>query len=222
MALPNCQSVRQSAPRRACTLGAGAQELPAAAKLGLLAGQRRRPAGEAGPPGRCGEQGVKNRWCAVCAKAHAGAVDTSNKMCEECHKVQPNFGLISEGLRRWCVKCAKGHAGAVDIISKMCEGCNIKHPRYRLLSDGKRGRWCLKCSKAHPRAVDVVNAKCEVCKLKQPSFGLLADGKIRWCATCASAHPAWGAARIPPKSGFKKSKVKFTELTQNSEVDPAV
>jgi hypothetical protein len=110
-----------------------------------------------------------------------------------------------ERKRRWCGSCAKDHAGAVDIIAKMCEGCKTKHPSYGLPSDGKRGRWCLKCSKAHPGAVDVVNAKCEVCKLKQPAFGILADGKKRWCATCASAHPAWGAVRIPPKSGFKKS-----------------
>ena len=57
----------------------------------------------------------KKRWCAGCAKAHAGAVNVSKKKCEGCQLKQPNFGLPAEGKKRWCAGCAKGHVGAVNV-----------------------------------------------------------------------------------------------------------
>ena len=65
----------------------------------------------------------KSRWCAGCAKGHAGAVDLANKKCEGCQLKRSSFGLLAEGKkRRWCAGCAKGHAGAVDLVNKKCEG----------------------------------------------------------------------------------------------------
>jgi hypothetical protein len=39
----------------------------------------------------------KRRWCAGCAKAHAGAVDLSKKRCEDCGLKEPSLGLASGG-----------------------------------------------------------------------------------------------------------------------------
>jgi hypothetical protein len=39
----------------------------------------------------------KRRWCAGCAKAHAGAVDIMHKKCEDCGLKEPSCGLASEG-----------------------------------------------------------------------------------------------------------------------------
>jgi hypothetical protein len=88
----------------------------------------------------------KPRWCAGCAKAHAGAVNVSPKHCEGCSLKEPNYGLPAEGKRRWCSGCAKAHVGAVDVVSKKCEGCGLKTANYGLLSEGKRRRWCLGCA----------------------------------------------------------------------------
>jgi hypothetical protein len=49
----------------------------------------------------------------VTANAHTGAVDVSNKKCEDCELKAPRFGLPSEGKKRWCAGCAKAHVGAV-------------------------------------------------------------------------------------------------------------
>jgi hypothetical protein len=58
-------------------------------------------------------EGKKRRWCAGCAKGHAGAVDVRNNKCEDCELKQPSLGLPADGKARWCSGCAKGHAGAV-------------------------------------------------------------------------------------------------------------
>jgi hypothetical protein len=100
----------------------------------------------------------KRRWCAGCAKAHAGAVDVKSKKCEGCGLKQPVFGLPAEGKRRWCAGCAKAHAGAVDAKSKKCEGCGLKQPAYGLPAEGKI-RWCAGCAKAHAGAVDAKTKK---------------------------------------------------------------
>ena len=55
----------------------------------------------------------RRRWCATCAKAHAGARDLTFRRCEDCGLKQPSYGLIEEGLRRrWCSRCAGAHEGA--------------------------------------------------------------------------------------------------------------
>ena len=46
--------------------------------------------------------GGKARWCAGCAKAHAGATDwqRKNKMCEDCGKTGRSHGLpLEAGVR---------------------------------------------------------------------------------------------------------------------------
>ena len=63
------------------------------------------------------EHGPKKRWCAGCAKDHAGAVDVTSKKCEGCGLAQASFGLPSNKKPRWCGGCAKRHAGAVDVIN---------------------------------------------------------------------------------------------------------
>ena len=84
----------------------------------------------------------KVRWCAGCAKAHAGAVDVGNKMCEGCGLKRSNFGLLADGKKkRWCSGCAKAHAGVVDVVSKKCEDCQLKQPTYGVLATGKKKRW---------------------------------------------------------------------------------
>ena len=67
----------------------------------------------------------KKRWCAGCAKGHAGAVDVYNKKCEGCQLKAPSFGLPSEGKARWCSGCAKAHTGAVDVIHKVGMGGKV-------------------------------------------------------------------------------------------------
>ena len=53
------------------------------------------------------------RWCAGCAKAHAGAEDVVSKKCEGCGLKMASFGLLSEGKRRrWCLGCAPKVASA--------------------------------------------------------------------------------------------------------------
>jgi hypothetical protein len=59
----------------------------------------------------------KIRWCADCAKAHAGAVDVAHKNCEHCALWRATFGLAAEGKKRWCVGCARAHEGAVSIAT---------------------------------------------------------------------------------------------------------
>jgi hypothetical protein len=149
----------------------------------------------------------ERRWCAGCAKAHAGPtiqvvnstrLDVASRKCEGCGLKLPKFGLAwlpSEGrLRfpsemRWCAGCAKAHVGAVDVASRKCECCGLKQPNFGLPSEGKR-RWCAGCAKGHEGAVDVSSQKCEGCGLKSSSFGLPGDGKKkRWCAGCAKGHP---------------------------------
>jgi hypothetical protein len=103
----------------------------------------------------------KSRWCAACAKEHAGAVYLASKMCEDCQQKHPNFGLPAEGKkRRWCAACAKEHAGAVYLASKMCEGCQQKQPRFGLPAEGKKSRWCAGCAKGHAGAVDLASKMC--------------------------------------------------------------
>ena len=37
------------------------------------------------------------RWCAKCAKPHAGAVaQVGRKMCEDCKKIAPTYGLRAD------------------------------------------------------------------------------------------------------------------------------
>ena len=40
----------------------------------------------------------KRRWCAGCARAHAGAVDLYSKKCEGCRVKHAAYGLPSETL----------------------------------------------------------------------------------------------------------------------------
>jgi LSD1 subclass zinc finger protein len=56
------------------------------------------------------------RWCAACAKQHAGAVTVSN-LCEDCSAGRANFGLLGEKKNRWCGACRTAHAGAVDKVN---------------------------------------------------------------------------------------------------------
>lgn len=63
------------------------------------------------------------RWCAVCAKAHEGALILRRK-CETCKEQLPSYGLPGQTMRRWCAKCAKSQDGAVCMKKKkMCETC---------------------------------------------------------------------------------------------------
>jgi hypothetical protein len=102
----------------------------------------------------------KNRWCAGCAKGHAGAVNVSKKLCEDCQLKGTNYGLPAEGKPRWCGGCAKAHAGAVDVKTKKCEVCQLKLPSFYLPGwreeaggggkgwggGGKKQRWCGDCA----------------------------------------------------------------------------
>merc|ERR1740130_1713728 len=56
----------------------------------------------------------KARWCAGCAKAHAGAVNLrqNSHACHDCGLKVRNYGLESERKARWCGACGKAH-GAV-------------------------------------------------------------------------------------------------------------
>jgi hypothetical protein len=151
----------------------------------------------------------KARWCAGCAKAHAGAISfASNKKCEGCGEKGAYFGQPSEGVR-WCAGCAKGHAGAEDVSRKKCEGCQLKWPSFGLPSEGKR-RWCGGCAKGHAGAVS--SQKCEGCRLKLASFGLPSGGKKRrWCGDCApKAASSW---RARAKDGQHETHT----LTTNSQ-----
>ena len=61
----------------------------------------------------------KFRWCAACAKGHAGAVNVANgRMCEDCQRKRPGFGDPADRRKRWCAACAKSHEGAVGIYPK--------------------------------------------------------------------------------------------------------
>jgi hypothetical protein len=35
----------------------------------------------------------RRRWCKPCAQAHPGSEDVGNKRCEDCKRVQPNYGV---------------------------------------------------------------------------------------------------------------------------------
>ena len=110
--------------------------------------------------------GKVRRWCAGCAKAHAGAVDvTHRKRCEDCGLKPRSYGLPADGKYRWCGRCKMQHLGAVNLKSKRCEDCQVKQkPSFGLQSEGKR-RWCFGCAKAHAGAEDLRH-QCEACGLK--------------------------------------------------------
>ena len=60
---------------------------------------------------------MKPRWCAVCAKGHAGAVNVTKKKCEGCREKLASHGLLAEReifrkKRRWCAGCAPEGATA--------------------------------------------------------------------------------------------------------------
>jgi hypothetical protein len=95
----------------------------------------------------------KKRWCAGCAKGHAGTEDLMHKKCEDCGLKWRHYGLPAEGkvglgfrVARWCGGCAKGHAGAENVYKKKCEGCQLKWPSFGLPSEGKKARWCCGCA----------------------------------------------------------------------------
>ena len=115
--------------------------------------------------GQCPTYGLpcewRRRWCAACAKAHAGARDLTSKLCEDCGLKQSSFGIPCEGRqrRRWCAACAKVHAGARDLTSKLCEDCGLKQPSCAHPADGLRRRWCSACATAHEGARSVTTSK---------------------------------------------------------------
>ena len=74
-------------------------------------------------------EGQKKRWCSGCAKAHAGAVDVSNKKCEGCGLKQPNFVLPSDvKKKRWCRGCAPKAAHA-SLRRTRADGSLEKEPQ---------------------------------------------------------------------------------------------
>ena len=58
----------------------------------------------------------KKRWCADCARVHAGAI-LDRAMCETCTGKRPTFGMQAEGNARWCAECSKEQPGAVNLAS---------------------------------------------------------------------------------------------------------
>jgi hypothetical protein len=134
----------------------------------------------------------KKRWCAGCAKAHAGAVNVGKQgvMCERCGLNQARFGLPADKKARWCGGCAKRFAEAVNKKGKKCEGCGLQVSSFGLLGQRKM-RWCSGCAKRISGAVNIVDIakeNCEDCGRKQPCFGLMAEWKKRWCVGCAKVH----------------------------------
>ena len=75
----------------------------------------------------------KSRWCAACAKGHAGAVNLNHtknaKKCEGCGLKSPSISLPAEGKkRRWCTDCAPKAAKPVR-WRKKAEGSAQKKPK---------------------------------------------------------------------------------------------
>ena len=73
--------------------------------------------------GQCPTYGLpcewRRRWCAACAKVHAGARDLTSKLCEDCGLKQPSYAHPADGLRRrWCSACATAHEGARSVTTR--------------------------------------------------------------------------------------------------------
>jgi hypothetical protein len=130
----------------------------------------------------------KPRWCAGCAKAHAGAIsrDRSSSKCEDCTKVYSTFGYRRERKKRWCAGCAKAHGGAANLAREArgrCEDCRKVRPDRRALGVCAVVGAAVGTERVSSRLISRVRvAQAEA------TFGLKSDGKRRWCRSCAQTY----------------------------------
>ena len=115
------------------------------------------------------------------------------KMCEDCEKVQPTFGLPGERRKRWCAGCGRSN-GAVSLsLQKVCEECRMVTASFGMPGERMR-RWCSSCGKQKGAVRLSRHKMCEGCGELHASFGLPGERTKRWCAVCRKNN---GATSVP-------------------------